>query len=723
MRFLRMDYETRGTAELRGKNSVGLYNYVHHKDTLPLMLAYKLPGNKEVDLYRIDRDKGLLPKDLTEAMKEAADPTSNLFATAFNSPFERWFTKVHFQIDLPASKWIDSQVSARYLSLPADLESVCEILDLPANLRKDKRGEALIDLFSLPKKRKKKEGGDTYFNDWLSHPAEWEEFCVYCIQDVRSEEEISRRMEILGALPLPEFERKLWMFDQKVNDRGVLVDVDFVTKALELAERSKQESLDEQNKTTGLENANSTSQLLPWAQERGYPFGTLRKDTISSVLKDPEVKLSEECRIVLTKRLEAGSTSYTKLASILRNVSSDGRLRGQFVFMGASRTGRFSGNAVQLQNLARPTAEFENIDTLTEAREMIRQMKYDEIKTRFGSVLTVVKSCLRSAFIAPENHVLNVADLASIETRVIGWLAQSPGLQEVFAKGRDAYLDMAVNFTGMSYEQLDAHIHSDNPTLKATAKRHRQVAKPAILGCGYQLGGGDWGVNKYGDKIKTGLWGYAEAMGVQMEQEQAHALVRVFRESYPEIPKMWYEIERAIAEVLNGKSTVRKIGPNGCIVIDKLNFEDDKGNQTRDPLLRLRLPSGRYLHYLDAKMEMTKMPWDDSEGNSVWRESLVYGGQNQTTKQWTRIPSRGGKVFENLVQAIARDLLCLQMWFMELRDLFVVLHAHDEAVCETPKDLFAPTYQDMIEIMSEVLKDYPGLLLGADGFCTPFYRK
>jgi DNA polymerase len=717
-RILRLDFETRGTAELSGKNSVGLYNYANHPETQVLMLAWKF-DTKEPLLWQ-PHLLSTMPPTLYKALQ---DP--EVTVSAFNSAFERYILQYKLGITIPASRFLDPQVGARYLSMPGDLESVCEILDLPPNLQKDKRGEALIDLFSLPKTRKKKDGGGIYFNDWNSHPSEWKEFCDYCIRDVIAEEEVSRRMEILGALPLPEFERKVWIFDQKVNDRGVLVDVDFVTKALKLAERSKQEGLDEQNKATGLENANSTTQLLPWVQERGYPFGTLRKDTIASVLKDPEVELSEECRAVLTKRLEAGSTSYTKLASILRNVSSDGRLRGQFVFMGASRTGRFSGNAVQLQNLARPTAEFENIDTLMQAREMIRREEYDEIKKRFGSVLTVVKNCLRSAFIAPEGHQLNVADLASIETRVIAWLAQSPGLSDVFAKGRDAYLNMAVNFTGLPYEQLDAHLHSDNPTLKAAAKRHRQVAKPAILGCGYQLGGGDWGVNKYGDKIKTGLWGYAEAMNVQMEREQAHVLVRVFRESYPEIPKMWYELEKAIAAVLNPEATntVRKVGPSGCITIDRINFEDNEGRKLREPMLRLRLPSGRYLHYLDAAMEMTKMPWDDDEGKPVWREALVYGGQNQTTKQWTRITSRGGKVFENLVQAIARDILCLQMLLMEEQDLLVVLHAHDEAVCETLKDVFARNFEDMIEIMKKEIFWAIGLLLGADGFCDSVYHK
>lgn len=409
MRYLRLDYETRGTAELRGKNSVGLYNYVRHADTLPLMLAFKLPNAKDVDLYRIDRDKGILPAHLVKAMHEAADPNSDVFATAFNTPFERDFTRVHFHIDIPASKWIDSQVSARYLSMPGDLESVCEILDLPPNLQKDKRGEALIDLFSLPKTRKKKEGGGTYFNDWNSHPKEWEEFCEYCRKDVIAEEEISRRMEILGALPLPPFERKLWIFDQKVNDRGMPVDVDFVQKAYRLALRAVKEAKDKQNKLTGLENANSQAQLLPWVKERGYPFNTLRKETVDAVLKDPETDITPECREVLKARREAASTSYTKLAAILRQVCSDGTLKNQFIFMGSSRCGRWAGNAVQLHNMARPDNTFKKRKNLEDARALIYAEDYEGLKERFkdektgksGSVLIVVKNLIRTVFVAP----------------------------------------------------------------------------------------------------------------------------------------------------------------------------------------------------------------------------------------------------------------------------------------------------------------------------------
>jgi len=406
MKFLRLDYETRGTAELSGKNSVGLYNYVRHPETKPLMLAYKLPDAADVRVWQMHL--GPMPEELRLALLEAADCKSDLYVTAFNSPFERDFTRVHLGIDIHPSKWVDSQVGARYLALPAGLDEVCVVLNLPKHLCKDKRGEELIDLFCLPKTRKKKEGGGTYFNDWNSHPVEWAEFVEYCRQDVVAEEEVARRITILQALPLPPFEQRLWVFDQIVNDRGMPVDTDFVSKALRLATRAKEEKQLELNALTGLENANSTTQLLPWVKERGYEFNTLRKETVEAVLKDPDAKITAECRAVLQGRREASSTSYTKLSAILRQVCPDGRLRNQFIFLGSSRCGRWSGNAVQLHNLARPNGTFEKKKNLDDARALIYAEDYEGLKKRFeekgkpGNVLLIIKNVIRTVFVAPE---------------------------------------------------------------------------------------------------------------------------------------------------------------------------------------------------------------------------------------------------------------------------------------------------------------------------------
>lgn len=406
MNILKIDFETYGTVQLGGKESVGTYNYCAHPDTEVLMLGHKMPGETKPDLWEPHR--GGFPSYLRDALR---DP--EIYVEAFNSTFERYILDFKLGITVPISRFIDPQVSARYLSMPGDLDSVSSILDLPPAFAKDKRGEVLVKLFCEPQKAPKKRGEEqTYYKaDWTTHPEEWEIFGEYCKQDVTAEEEVARREEILGALPLPEFERRLWEFDQLVNDRGMPVDRGFVEKAYKLAVRSKQEALDEQNRITGLENANSPDQLKGWLKPRGYPFNTLRKETVDSVLKDPDVMLTDDARAVLKARREASSTSYQKLAAIMRQLSPDNRLRGQFIFMGSPRCGRWAGNAVQLHNMARPAVlgitkenpkgyDFEDMDVVMEARAMIQREDYDAIKEKYKSVLLVIKSVIRTVFVA-----------------------------------------------------------------------------------------------------------------------------------------------------------------------------------------------------------------------------------------------------------------------------------------------------------------------------------
>src|ERR1700694_3022740 len=443
MRVLEADFETFGTVVLRGQESVGIYNYCSHQDTRVLMLGYKLPNDPNRKLW--EPALGPMSSELRAAL---LDP--DVFILAYNSAFERYIFQFKCGITIPASRFIDPQVSSRYLSMPGKLEMDCKILDMPPELAKDARGEELIDLFCMPHviKKKKDKPEHTVVYDWTPHPTEWEEFGRYCLQDLVAEAELLRRQEILQAYPLPPFERKLWEFDQKVNDRGWPVDVDFVRKAYKLAVRSKQEALDRQNKITGLKNANSTDQLKPWLKARGYPFNTLRKETVDSVLKDPDVKLTLEAREVLVARREASSTSYQKLSAILQRVSPDGRLRGMFVFMGSPRCGRWPGSGVQPHNFPRPGIvgevkdkdgtviekghDFEDLDVVRDAREMILREDYDGIKKKYKSVLLVVKSLLRTVFVAPEGERFNVADENAIETRVGAWLAGCADLLKVF---------------------------------------------------------------------------------------------------------------------------------------------------------------------------------------------------------------------------------------------------------------------------------------------------
>lgn len=733
--YLVLDFETQSEAEL---TEVGLHNYSISPTTKVLCLAWRLVKNLDVDKVTSveiwQPHLGPVPARLATALE---DPTVQIIA--FNSAFERYIFQYVLGIIIPASRFQDPQASARYLSLPANLEDVGMVLGLPREMRKDKRGEQLLDLFSYPKTRKKKEGGGTYFNDWNSHPAEWVLLLDYCKQDCIAEQEVARREMLLGVFPLPDRERKIWLFDQRVNDRGMPTDRGFVKKLFAIGSKNKKEKKDLQNLKTGLENANSRNQLLPWLKARGYLLGNLRKPNIELVLKDPEVKMTEECRQVLTARLEASSTSYKKLETILKHISPDDRLRNQFVFMGSSRCGRWASAAAQLHNMARPDATFEDLDNVRKARSLVYAEDYEGLKTAFVdknekyySPLIITKNIIRTVFVAPEGQRMNVCDLNAIETRVGAWISQCQPLLDVFEKNRDPYLDFASKMYGIPYENLwDDYKGKNGKERQIAAKRMRQVAKPAVLGSIYRMGGGQWAFDENGDRYKTGLWGYAEGMGIDMSQEQAYEATKIFRESYPEIcgngysgqmKGIWVQLEEAVADVLKGDRTIRKIGPGGCVTIDKISIDG------RNPMLRIQLPSGRYLHYMDAAIESRKMPWqrknfETGEMEDVYRPVFIYYSTDQDTHQWVEVVSHGGHNFENIVQGIARDALADKLLEFEEIGLETVIHVHDEGGCLSLDDPFAPGIIQMTAIMSRPVYWAPTLPLGADGHEDFFYHK
>jgi DNA polymerase len=396
---LHCDFESRSPVS---PSDVGLHNYIFRPDTEPLFLWYKI-GDGEYKCWRIWESQPISTSLATYLHR------TDVMLVAFNSAFERYmFQKLGY--DIPASRFIDPQVGGRYLSLPASLDVQGHVMDLPANLAKDKRGEELIKLFcqKVIIKATKKNPSREYYNDWTTHPKEWAEFLEYGRQDVVAEGELLRRMRVLRALPLPDFEQRLWLLDQKVNDRGMPVDVGFVRKMYALAIRAKKEAKENFEKMTGVANANSPAQIKAWASTQGYPYPSLGKDVVASALKDPNLKLTDLCRTALKMRAEAASTSYQKLGKILECVSPDGRLRNQFIFMGSSRCGRWSGSAVQLHNMARPLPpkdlkghDFEKQKVVKEARAMVYAEDYEGIKAKYGSVLLTVKSLIRTVFVAP----------------------------------------------------------------------------------------------------------------------------------------------------------------------------------------------------------------------------------------------------------------------------------------------------------------------------------
>ena len=728
---LHLDFESRSEVALRGDDSVGLHNYSIHPSTRALLLAFAF-GEGPISLWDIAQGQSI-PHELDEAF---SDPT--VMCAAWNSGFERYIFKYVLQRDIPIIRWLDPQASARYLSLPDDLETAAIALGLPGELRKDERGEYLIKVFSqptIPRKARAKKGVvaeelKPYFRDYNSDPLLWDDFSEYCKQDVATEREIARRLQVFGTYPLPERERKIWELDQKINDFGMPTDRKFVQNAYAIGVEASKRAVEKLKESTGLENPKSQKQMLGWVRAHGYGYNTLRKEYVALELDDPSSGLTEQARIVLELRKIANSTSYKKLATIERHLSPDDRLRNQFIYMGASRAGRWSSAASQLHNMARPTPEFEDEENMDAARGFIYAADYDGFVNRFGEsqIMPAIKSCIRTCFVAKKGKRLNVSDLNAIQTRVAAWLAGCRPLIEVFGRPHgDPYLEFASKMTGISYEDLDRDYHSKDKQLKLVVKRHRQVAKPGVLGCTFRLGAGGWGRNKYGDPVKVGLWGYAENMGIKAPLEVWQEVVRVFRESYVEVKQLWYDLEKCISEVLKGpKKATASLGPHGCIKFDKIN------RKGQNPILRIQLPSGRFLHYIDARLEDTLMPWKHKawkEDNTfteedVYKPTLVYAGVNQDTKQWeSHITSHGGKVTENLSLAIERDTLAECLLRADAEGFDICGHAHDEGVAETDDDPFAPDYKDLERLMSIPMPWAPDLPLGADGFSSQYYRK
>jgi DNA polymerase bacteriophage-type len=681
---LYLDFETRSHLDLE---VVGLDNYARHPSTEVLMLAYAIDdGPVEIWEPRL----GPMPKKLSDDLR-------NPFYTkvAWYAAFERAIFKHVLKIDTPLEHWRDPSISAKMLSMPGKLEKVCGIMGLPPELAKDPEGERLIDFFCKPGGF----GGDvtlfgvtkTWFWDWSTNPKEWEAFKKYCIRDVIAEREIDKKMAIF---PLPESEQKGWILDQQINERGLPVDMALVNGALEISAWEKASLSLELKSLTGLENPNSVPQLLKWAKERGYDFNALAKPLVNRALNG-ECSLTPACRKAFLLRRQASKTSDSKYDKIRDNVGSDGRLHYQYGYLGAAKTGRWNSYTVQLANLPRPTKEVEkNLDL---AIELLKKGDKLGLVLSFPNVMEVVTSCIRSAFRATEGSRLIVADLNAIENRMIGWLAGADSILNVFREGRDPYLDFACLIYEMDYNELAEAYEDGDPK----AKEIRTQAKPAVLGCGYRLSGGEEIRNEDGDLIKTGLMGYANSMGIKITKEAAHKAVKVFRERYPEVVALWYALEDAAKMALLSGSPQQ---------VGHVTFEAF-GNK----LLRIVLPSSRALHYIRPKLEM--VAFKDSE-----KETLTYEGVESETKKWVRLKTHGGKLLENISQAISRDILLNGMMNADKLGFSLVGHVHDEIISEVPyaSPLGLPDLVAAMVAPPDWAFDLP---LGANGFESVYYKK
>lgn len=487
-------------------------------------------------------------------------------------------------------------------------------------------------------------------------PDKWERFVEYCRRDVVAMRQIYRRLQ---DFPVTDFERRVWCLDARINERGVLVDTELAEAAIEVDAAFTEEHATEMRQLTGLDNPNSVAQLKGWLEAVGLPCESLNKEALKDLKKeaiDPTTKRVLELRQLL------GKTSTKKYEAMTSAVGKDHRVRGLLQYYGAGRTGRWAGRLVQVQNLPQ-----NHLDDIAMVRELVRSKDLETLELVYDSVPDVLSQLIRTAFVAKPGHTFLVSDYAAIEARVIAYLAGEKWRMDVFAKGGDIYCSSASQMFKVPVEK-----HGINGHL-------RQKGKIAELACGY--GGGIGALKAFG----------ADKMG--LTEEEMDDIVRQWRQASPTIPRFWRDTENAAKRALENPGRVFSI-PCGV-----------KYRRDRDAL-RCKLPSGRLLTYWGARL--------DNDG------SICFMGQNQTTRKWEKTETWGGKLVENIVQAVARDCLAVALLRLDAAGYKITFHVHDEIIAEAPE---GSSWEDMAEIMGQPIDWAPGLLLRGDGYDTTFYMK
>ena len=581
---------------------------------------------------------------------------------AHNATFERLCFKA-YGYDIPASRWFCSAVKSAYCGLPFSLDQVSKILNLEN--KKKETGKMLIRYFCVPCKPTAANGMRTRN---LPHhtPEKWELFKEYCAGDVEAEREIDNR---LSAYRIPQFERNLYSLDADVNDRGVLIDMRMARAAVAVSEEFNERLTNRVVKITGLDNPNSGAQLKKWLEgQTGEEVASLTKETLPVLAK--KYKTNKRVAEVLEARARLGKTSVSKYTAMLASAGADDRARGLFQFYGANRTGRWAGRLIQLQNLPR-----NYIKNIHEPREFLRQGDGDALELMFGDVQDTLSQLIRTAFIPREGCLLYVADYSAIEARVISWLSGEQWRMDVFHGEGKIYEATAARMFGLPIEAI------------TKGSDLRSKGKVAELALGYQ--GGVAALERMG----------GAKMGLTTTEMQS--IVKKWRKANPSVVALWEDMnECAIDAVRWKRKSVSKF--RGLV------FDCD------DYAMTITLPSGRQLFYKNARLKPSK--WGGS--------SVVYDGTNQETKQWGSVDTYGGKLTENIVQAIARDLLGFAMLTLKASGYGIVMHIHDEVVIEDegglPPEHKLKNICSLMSIAPEWAKDLP---LRADGFYTNFYMK
>lgn len=657
-----VDIETYSEVDIK---SCGLYRYATDPSFEILLIAWATDdGSGFGETQCCDLATGdPFPAELLEAFQ-----SGTVRLIAHNASFERVCFSVHLQRHFPGQylqpgaflspeNWLCTMVMAGSLTLPLALKDVGEVLKTAQ--QKDKEGERLIKLFSMPCKPTKSNGYRTR-NLPKHYPADWAKFKGYCIQDVNTEIDIYKRLK---RFPMPDREWHHYRVNERVNDRGVKIDTELVQQAIACDLMLSDAMTKKAYELTGLENPNSVSQLKSWLDERGIPMDSLGKKDVAQMIGELDKNgVDEEAMDMLKLRLQMAKSSVKKYQAAERCVCPDGRARGLFQFYGASRTGRYSGRNIQLQNLPQ-----NHISTLEQARDLVKMGCFDMVESIYGNTPDVLSQLIRTMLVPKEGCEFIVADFSAIEARVLAWEAEEQWVLDAFQNGEDLYCATASQMFHVPVVK-----HGVNGEL-------RQKGKIATLACGY---GGSSGA-----LISMG------ALQMGLKEEELPEIIDSWREANPKIVQYWWDVEKAAM-------TAYKTGERS--EIGKIAFEFWSGT------LWMVLPSGRRLAYLKPR----------TQPNRFGRMSLTYEGVGQNHK-WSRQETYSGRLVENATQAIARDILAEAMARMEDYGLSIVGHVHDEVIIEAPIGKYK--VDEVCKLMAIKPDWCEGLPLSAAGYLAPSY--
>jgi DNA polymerase len=652
MTFLNLDFETYSEAKIK---QVGAQYYARHPSTEALMLGWAI-DDEPVQVWDITSEIDM-PFDLAMALYD-----HKVLVKGYNATFERLILKFCLGIDLPYERFRCTQVRAYGLAFTGSLEDVADQFNIGIN--KDPRGRALINRFSKPQPASHNVRRWTREND----PEGWAEFMEYCKRDVETERELWKRCE---PYHFPEIEWERYALDQKINDRGVPVDRAFIDAAIEISATEKESLKDQMRELampTALHNPNSGPQLHDWLKAQGTKLADLTKETIAFALSSYDLKPKVAEMLKLKQQL--AKTSVTKFNAFKRVLSPENVVRGMFQFCGASRTLRAAGRIVQLQNLARGGNTTNDPST---AAEIMLESGHEVSKLLYGNVMGLLSDTVRAAIKAPEGSLLNVSDLGSIESRVLGWMTDCKMINDCFREGRDTYKTLAVTMFNVPYDEV--------------TKKMRDFCKPPVLGGGYMLG---W----------RGLISYAAGMGVTMTKEEAELAINTLRESWPEVVAFWAWCKDAVFYTTQTGRPYE--GPHGLRTFAHGEF------------LCIGLPSGRNLYYHQPRIELREAPW----GQMI--DTFTYMGTDRhRNNAWCRISAHAGGTTENIDQAISRDIVYEWMDRADEAEFDLFLHCHDEIGAVEKRDRI----EEMNELIRQPIDWAPGLLLDADGYTAVRYKK